>query len=120
MENGITIEYGRLNKEGQSFVDCAIKAALKNPLFLLETPLEEVMEIKNRHNEADKLRKLERENSHKHFEEVKAQCENMTKEDYIAKLNEVFVKLPTYKLRYFFIFINAKLGCDVEGGVVNA
>jgi HD-GYP domain-containing protein (c-di-GMP phosphodiesterase class II) len=116
MDNVVLSEYERLNNQGKRFVNAAIKAALSTPANLLETPEAELLEIKRQQEETDRKRKLEKERQDKYFEEIQAECENMTKEDYIAKLNAVFGELPTYKLRYFFLFINAKLGYDVEGG----
>ena len=118
MDNAILSEYERLNNQGKRFVNAAIKAAVSSPANLLETPEAELLEIKRQQEEADRKRKLENERQDKYFEELKTECENMAKEDYIARLNDVFGKLPTYKLRYFFLFINAKLGYDVEGGAV--
>lgn len=43
----------------------------------------------------------------------------MSKDDYLARFNEIFAKLPTYKLRYFFLFITAKLHYDKDVEVAN-
>ena len=118
MDNTFLSEYERLNNQGKRFVNAAIKAAVSSPANLLETPEAEILEIKRQHKEADKKRRLVSERQDKYFEELKAECENMAKEDYITRLNDVFGKLPTYKLRYFYIFIMTKLGFDVEGGAV--
>lgn len=40
----------------------------------------------------------------------------LTKEEYIAELQEVLSKVETYKVRRFYIFIKGKLGYDMEGG----
>jgi len=116
MEHEILSGYERLNNQGKRFVNAAMKAALSTPANLLETSEEEMSEIKRQNEEAERKRKHEDEKRNQYFEKLKSECDNMTSEDYIAKLNEVFVKLPTYKLRYFFVFINAKLSYDVEGG----
>lgn len=118
MDNTFLSEYERLNNQGKQWVNAAINAAISNPTNLLETPETEILEIKRQQEEADRKRKLENERQDKYYGELKAECENMTKEDYITRLNDVFGKLPTYKLRYFYIFIMAKLGFDVEGGAV--
>jgi len=43
-----------------------------------------------------------------------------TKEEYLAELQEVLLKMDVCKVRYFYIFIMAKLGVKsiVEGGVI--
>ena len=112
-------EYQRLNSDGRYFVDAAIKAAASNPAYLENISEEEKLEIKCKNKETDWARKVENEKRHQYFEELKTESENYTEQDYISKLDEVFAKLPIYKLRYFFMFINGKLGCDMEGGVVN-
>lgn len=119
MDNAILNEYQRLNSDGRYFVDSAIKAAVSNPAYLENISEEEKQEIKCKNKEIDWARKVEDEKCTNIFEELKAESENYTEQDYIAKMNEVFAKLPWYKLRYFYLFINGKLSYDVEGGVVN-
>ena len=43
----------------------------------------------------------------------------LTKEEYIAELQKTLSGIETYKVRYFYIFIMAKLGIEGKGGVVN-
>lgn len=109
MQNEILKEYERLNSRGRHYVDVAIKAAASLPTNLKETSQEELQEIKHQQEEAERTRKIEEEKHSLYFEELKAECDTMSHEDYMAKLNEVFQELPTYKLRYFFLFISAKL-----------
>lgn len=45
------------------------------------------------------------------IENNRQEVQYMTSKEYIASLNEIFSELPTYKLRYFYAFITAKLGC---------
>lgn len=40
----------------------------------------------------------------------------LTKEEYIAELQEVLSKVETYKVRWFYRFIMAKLGIETKGG----
>lgn len=109
-------KYQRLNEDGRRFVDSALKAAASNPAYLENISEEEKQKIVRKHEEADRARKIEDERHHQYFEELKAESENYTEQDYIAKLNEVFEKLPWYRLRYFYLFIKGKLGYDMEGG----
>ena len=113
MNNVFLKEYEKLNSDGRDFVECALKGALSNPTYLKITSKEEMQKIEQKQEEADREKKIEEEKHNQYFAELKTQCDSMTKEDYISNLNEVFQKLPTYKLRYFFVFINAKLSYDV-------
>lgn len=119
MENKILSEYERLNSQGKKFVNAAIMSAASIPGNLQVMSEDEMQEIKRQQEEEQRARRAAEEKHHRNFEELKLECDNMTSEEYIAKLNEVFAKLPTYKLRYFFIFINAKLGYDIEYNVTN-
>lgn len=53
-------------------------------------------------------------NNEEYREKIKEKCNHMVKQDYIDELNEIFENLETYKLRYFYIFIVAKLSLDNE------
>lgn len=112
-------EYEKLNSNGKEFVNAAIKAAMSNSAYLGNISEEEKQEIMRKNEKADRERQIEDEKHQQYFEELKAESENYTEQDYISKLNEVFAKLPWYKLRYFYLFINGKLSCDMEGGVLN-
>lgn len=114
MDNTALKEYERLNTNSQTFVNAAIYAATSNPSYLKETSEEELQEIKRKNEEAEREKRIEDEKGQKYFEELKEGCENYTEQDYIAKLNELFAKMPWYKLRYFYLFINAKLHYDEE------
>lgn len=109
MSNTFLSNYERLNKNGKFYVDCAMKAALSSPTCLLETPQEELEAIKEQYRQEQQRREQEQTEHEKHYEELKAECDSMTAEDYRQKLNEIFASLELYKLRYFYIFINAKL-----------
>lgn len=117
METAILKDYEKLNCDGRFFVECALKGAVSTPAYLKTTSEEEMQETEHKQEDADRAKKLENEKRNQYFEELKAECNTMTKDDYIDRLNEVFAELPTYKLRYFFMFINAKLSYDVKGGV---
>lgn len=114
MDNTVLKEYERLNANGQTFVNAAIYAATNNPSYLSETSEEEMQEIKRKNEEAEREKRIEDEKNHQYFEELKAESENYTEQDYISKLNELFSKMPWYRLRYFYLFINAKLHYDEE------
>ena len=43
----------------------------------------------------------------------------LTKEEYIAELQQVLSEIETYKVRYFYIFTLAKLGIEPKGGASN-
>ncbi len=109
MQNEFSRNYEKLNKDGKFFVDCAMKAALSSPTYLLETPQEELEAIKQMQEEKEEIRRNIKEQQDKYYEELKAECDTMTAEDYRQKLNELFASLELYKLRYFYIFINAKM-----------
>lgn len=111
--------YRRLNDDGKFFVDCALKGALLNLRCLKATPEKEMLEIKRIDEEKKELRKLKKEKSEQYFREVEAECDTMSDDDYIAKLNDIFSKLPTYKLRDFYLFIIAKLYYDKDAEVTN-
>lgn len=112
----ILSNYEKLNAQGKRFVDIAIKAAMSQPTNLLDTPEEELREIKRQQEETERVRKIEEEKDKRYFEELRAECDTMSHDDYIEKLNKVFAELPTYKLRYFFLIINGKLNYDTKGG----
>lgn len=40
----------------------------------------------------------------------------LTKEEYIAELQKVLSKEEPYKVRWFYVFIMAKLGIEPKGG----
>lgn len=117
MDNVILEKYKGLNSDGRRFVDSAIKAAGSNPEFLENVSEEEKQEIKRKHEEADRKRKIEDEVFHKYFEDLRSESDDYTEQDYIEKLNELFLMMPWYQLRYFYLFINAKLycNCNAEG-----
>ncbi|MGN0496206.1 MAG: hypothetical protein ACI4GW_08260 [Lachnospiraceae bacterium] len=50
--------------------------------------------------------------NNKYYEELTEKCNHMGKQDYIDELNEIFKTLETYKLRWFYRFITAKLDLD--------
>jgi hypothetical protein len=116
MDTMILSNYEKLNAQGRHFVECALNAVLKNPACLLSTPPEKISEIERESKKMLEARKTEREHSEQLFDEIKADCEGFTKEDYIARLSEVFSTIETYKVRYFYLFTMGKLGCDVKGG----
>lgn len=109
MQNEFSRNYEKLNKDGKFFVDCAMKAALSSPTYLLETPQEELEALKQQQEAENNIARTRKEMQDRYLEELKAECDNMTAEDYRQKLNELFASLELYKLRYFYIFINAKL-----------
>ena len=109
MDNNFLKNYERLNKDGRFFVDCAIKAAINNAEYLLETPQEELEAIKQMQEEKEEIRRNIEQRQKEYYENLKAECDTMTAEDYRQKLNDIFATLETYKLRYFYLFINAKL-----------
>lgn len=57
MDNNFLKNYERLNGDGRFFVDCAIKAAISNPLNLLETPQEELEAIKKKQEKETEIRR---------------------------------------------------------------
>lgn len=109
MDNNFLKNYERLNDDGRFFVDCAIKAAINNAEYLLETPQEELEAIKKKQEEETEIRRNIEQHQKEYYENLKAECDTMTAEDYRQKLNDIFASLETYKLRYFYLFINAKL-----------
>lgn len=109
MDNNFLRNYERLNDEGKSFVDFALKATISNPLNLLETPPEELEAIKKKQEEETEIRRKIEKSQKEYYENLKAECDTMTAEDYRHKLSEIFASLEPYKLRYFYLFINAKL-----------
>lgn len=117
MDNVFLNNYEKLNAQGKFYVDCALKAAMSQPANLSDTPEEELQEIKRQQEASEQIRKVREEMEKRYFEELKAECDTMSHDDYIEKLNKVFAELPIYKLRYFFLFINGKLHYDTEGGV---
>lgn len=119
MNNAILAKYQRLNDDGRFFVDCALNAAMNNPEYINNISEEEKIEIKRNREEADRKRQIKDEEHNKFFENLTSEIEDYTEQDYISKLNELFSKMPWYKLRYFYIFINGKLHYDTKGGVVN-
>lgn len=119
MDNEILEKYQRLNDDGRYFMDCALRAVSSNPAYLENISEEEKQEIKRKNEEYDRKRKIEDEEDKRYFENLKSEIEDYTEQDYISKLNELFAKMPWYKLRYFYIFISGKLHYDAEGGVVN-
>ena len=116
MDNEILEKYQRLNHDGRFFVDCALKAATSNPAYFNNLSKEEEQKIKSEREEAERKKQIENEEHNKFFENLTSEIEDYTEEDYISKLNELFSKMPWYKLRYFYIFISGKLHYDVEGG----
>lgn len=102
-------EYEKLNDDGRFFVDCALKGAKSNPAYLKATPKEELLAIKQKNEEESKKKIADDEERHQYFEGLKAESRNMSKDDYLARFNEIFAELPTYKLQYFFLIITAKL-----------
>lgn len=119
MDNAILEEYQRLNSDGRYFVDSAIKAAASNQAYLENISEKEKQEIERKHEETDRKRKIKDEKHKKYFENLTSEIEDYTKQDYISKLNQLFSKMPCYKLRYFYIFINGKIHYGAEGGAVN-
>lgn len=109
MDNEFSRNYERLNDDGRFFVDCAIKAAISDPLYLLDTSQEELEAIKKMNEEKEEIRRNIERHQNEYYENLKAECDTMTSEDYRQKLSEIFSSLELYKLRYFYIFINAKL-----------
>lgn len=119
MDNEILEKYQRLNDDGKFFVDCALKAATSNPAYFNNLSKEEEQKIKREREEAERKKQIENEEHDRYFNNLTSEIEDYTEQDYISKLNELFLKMPWYKLRYFYIFINGKLHYDAEGGVVN-
>lgn len=117
MDNVILGNYDKLNSRGRDFIDCALRAAMSQPAFLFDIPEEEMLEIKRQQEEYERVRKIEKEKNEQCFEKIEAECKGFTKEDYIAKLNEVLSSIETYKVRWFYRFIMGRLACDLEGGV---
>lgn len=109
MDNEFSRNYERLNDDGRFFVDCAIKAAINNAEYLLETPQEELEALKQMQEEKEEIRRNIEQHQKEYYENLKAECDTMTAEDYRQKLNDIFASLETYQLRYFYLFINAKL-----------
>lgn len=109
MDNNFLRNYERLNDDGRFFVDCAIKAAISNPLNLLETPPEELEAIKQMNEKREEIRHNIEQHQKEYYENLKAKYDTMTAEDYRQKLSEIFASLELYKLRYFYLFINARL-----------
>lgn len=109
MDNNFLKNYERLNDDGRFFVDCAIKAAINNAEYLLETPQEELEALKQMQEEKEEIRRNIEQLKKEYYENLMAECDTMTDEDYRQKLNDIFASLETYKLRYFYIFIKAKL-----------
>ena len=109
MDNNLLKNYERLNDDGRFFVDCAIKTAINNAEYLLETPQEELEAIKKKQEEETEIRRNIEQHQKEYYENLKAECDTMTAEDYRQKLNDIFASLETYKLRYFYLFINVKL-----------
>lgn len=112
-------EYEKLNDDGKKLVDVVLNGALDNPEYLKATPKEELLAIKQKNEEERKKQMVSDEERHQYFEGLKVESNNMSKDDYLARLNELFAELPTYKLRYFFLFITAKLHYDEEAGAIN-
>lgn len=112
-------EYEKLNDDGRKLVDVVLNGALDNPEYLKATSKEELLAIKQKNEEKRKKKEIEDKQNKKYFAELKAESEIFSKDDYIARLNELFAELPTYKLRYFFLFITAKLHYDEEAGAIN-
>lgn len=102
-------EYEKLNSDGRELVDVVLNGALDNPAYLKATPKEELLAIKQKDEEDRKKQIADDKERHQYFEELKAESDDYSKDDYINRLNELFAELPTYKLRYFFLFITAKL-----------
>ena len=109
MDNNFFRDYERLNDDGRFFVDCSIKAAINNAEYILETPQEELEAIKKKQEEETEIRRNIEKLQKEYYENLKAECDTMTAEGYRQKLNDIFASLETYKLRYFYLFINAKL-----------
>ena len=109
MDNNFLRNYERLNDDGKYFVDCAINAAINNAEYLLETPQEELEAIKKKQEKETEIRRNIEKSQNEYYENLKAECDTMTAEDYQQKLSEIFASLELYKLRYFYLFINAKL-----------
>lgn len=109
MDNNLLRDYEKLNKDGKYFVDCAIKAAINNSEYLQETPQEELEALKQIQEEKEEIRRNIEQIKKEYYENLMAECDTMTDEDYRQKLNDIFASLETYKLRYFYIFIKAKL-----------
>lgn len=119
MDNEILEKYQMLNNDGRYFVDCALKAAISNSAYLASTPKEQIQEIKHKNEETKRKRQIYNEERSQYIEDIKSEIDGYTKDDYISKLDELFSNMPWYKLRYFYIFISARLHYDAEGGVVN-
>lgn len=113
--NEILSNYEKLNAQGKYYVDIALKAVMSQPANLLDTPEEELQEIKRQQEETESARKIEEEKDKRYFEELKAECKGFSKEDYLTKLNEVFSNIETYKVRYFYNFTMAKLEMIPDG-----
>lgn len=111
-------EYEKLNDDGRFYVDSALNAVLGQRSCLKETSEEELLEIRCKQEEEKKQKELEKQESEEDFAKLKSECNTMTKEDYISQFNEIFAKLPTYMLRYFFIIVKEAVR-DMKGGVVN-
>ena len=86
-----------------------MNAALSSPTYLLETPQEELEALKQMQEEKEEIRRNIEQHQKEYYENLKAECDTMTAEDYRQKLSEIFSSLELYKLRYFYLFINAKL-----------
>jgi len=109
MQNEFLSNYEKLNKDGKFYIDCAMKAALSSPAYLLETPQEDLEALKQMQEAENSIARIRKEMKDRYYEELKAECDTMTVEDYRQQLNELFASMELYKLRYFYIFINAKL-----------
>lgn len=108
MSNEIIEKYSKLNDDGKFFVDCAINAAVSNPEYQGNLSDEEKNEIKCKREEREKKKQDEDAKRNEFFDNLKAESEYFTRQDYINSLNELYSIMSIEALRYFYLFTYAR------------
>ena len=106
MKKEILDRYETLDDFAKAYINLTISSLSNIPEYTNKISDEEKRQIKRKNNEEIKKKLEDTKNHNKAFQ---TRCIGMTKQDYIDDLNRIFDSLDTYKLKFFYGFIVAKL-----------